>query len=428
MTAMKTFFTRINLTSCLFVLTLSVLTNKAVSQTAPPPIYKFQNPTLVSGTAGTVNATYRFPTVAPGVDALVKIMNMQGGITLLNIDRTADGYGEAFQPEYQVPALSNGYIDFRIIFVAPGNSNLKEQALVDCSGLDIDGSLYQGAALKEYNNIDLYGGVCTFNLLNSEIAVSTNGTGFLAKNVTGNLFGTLVDTAATQVMYSVRNAKVDTFYYRVGANNLLPGVVPRYASLYFKRFLYPSTGVLSVNSLSDFKGVSQNQEINLHWSLIEGNNASNIVLEKSTTANDFYPTAEFPVNSQSKTQQNFEYTDNRNVKGSVFYRLKITDADGKVQYSNVLHFQIGGKDARMLTVFPTVVQSAATVNISVPKKQNAVLLITDMAGRIVKQLLLALKDGNNSLVLSGIDKFQKGNYIVSVNTGSQKLSSQIIVQ
>src|SRR5204863_411779 len=158
----------------------------------------------------------------------------------------------------------------------------------------------------------------TFNLLNSEIAVSTNGTGFLAKNVTGNLFGTLVDTAATQVMYSVRNAKVDTFYYRVGANNLLPGVVPRYASLYFKRFLYPSTGVLSVNSLSDFKGVSQ--------------------------------------------------------------------------------------------------------------KQTAVLLITDMAGQIVKHLLRALKDGNNSLILSGIDKLQKGNYIVSVNTGSQKLSSQIIVQ
>ncbi|HET6995698.1 MAG TPA: T9SS type A sorting domain-containing protein [Chitinophagaceae bacterium] len=425
---MKTFINRINSTSCLFVLALSIITNKATSQTTPPPIYKFQNPTLVSGTGGTVNATYRFPSVAPGVDALVKITNMAGGITLVNIDRTADGYGEAFQPEYQVPAASNGYIDFRIIFVAPGNSTPKEQALVDCSGLDIDGSLYSGVALKEYNNIDLHGGICTFNLLNSEIAVSQNGTGFLANNITGNLFGTLVDTAATQVMYSVRNQKVDTFYYRVGANNLLPGVVPRYASLYFKRFLYPTTGVLSVNSLAGFSGVSQNNEIKLQWSLSEGNNARNIVLEKSATANGFYPTAEFPVNQDGKIQQDFDYTDNRNVKGSVFYRLKITAADGRIQYSNVLHFQNGGKDESVLNVFPTVVQSTATVNINVPEKQNAVLSITDMAGRIVKQILLALQEGNNSLLVSGIDRFQKGNYIVSVNTGRLKLSSQIVVQ
>ncbi len=422
---MRTTFNRSNLTNCLSVLILSFLACKAAAQA--PPIYKFQNPTLVSGTGGQVNATYRFPSVAPGVDALVKITNMAGGITLVNIDRTADGYAEAFQPEYQVPALSNGYIDFRIIFVAPGNSTPKEQALVDCSGLDIDGSVFSGLTLKEYNSIDLRGGVCTFNLLNSEIAVAQNGSGFLATNVTGNLFGTLVDTAATQVMYSVRNQKVDTFYYRVGANNLLPGLIPRYASLYFKRFTYPATAVLAASNLAAFTGVSQNSEVKLKWSLWEGNTVRNVVLERSSTANDFYTAAEFASQDGNK-QLDFAYTDNRKQKGPVFYRLKITDADGKTQYSNVLHFQVGGTNENGLTVSPTVVQTTATININMTEKQNGVLLISDMAGRLVKQMPVALQEGSNSFLVTDIDRLQKGNYIVSVNTGRQKYSTQISVQ
>ncbi|MBS1655842.1 MAG: hypothetical protein JSU05_13405, partial [Bacteroidetes bacterium] len=94
------------------------------------PKFSFQNPTLVSGTDKQVNAVYRFPSVITGVDALVTIQGITGNISLRNIDRTADGYGEAFQPEYKIGGLSNAYIDFLITFVQAGTNTSLDQPLV----------------------------------------------------------------------------------------------------------------------------------------------------------------------------------------------------------------------------------------------------------------------------------------------------------
>src|SRR5580765_5291938 len=85
------------------LLVLALLTAIIVGAQATAPLYKFKNPTLISGTGGQINAVYRFPgvkTTGGNLDALVKIQNKVGNITLDNIDRTADGYAEAFQPQY----------------------------------------------------------------------------------------------------------------------------------------------------------------------------------------------------------------------------------------------------------------------------------------------------------------------------------------
>jgi hypothetical protein len=422
---MKPIFTLCKIKSCVFFFVILFITNTAQSQA---PIYSFKNPTLVSGTALQLYATYRFPNVISGVDALVKIQNMTSGITLLNIDRTLDGYNEAFQPEYEMAALSNASIKFRIIFVQAGTSTPAAQPLVDASGLDIDGSIYSGVTLKEFNYIDMIGGLCTFNLLNSEIGVSEVGTGFQANNITGNLFGTLVDTSATQVMYSVRSYYVDTFYYTVGANNLLPAVFPRYASLYFKRFSYPVTGVLSVSNLAGFSGDAAGGKAKLQWSLTEGNNASDIVLEKSYTSHDFQQVAEFWANMDGNTQRDFNYTDVKNSGETVFYRLKITGAGGKTEYSNVLVFHGQKSENNLFAVYPSPVQSSATIDFDAAEKQTSMLSVTDMSGRIVKRENIALQKGSNSVQVSGFEQLKKGNYIVSLNTTQQKFSKQIIVQ
>ncbi|MBL7757779.1 MAG: hypothetical protein JNL59_10300, partial [Chitinophagaceae bacterium] len=71
----------------------------AMTAFAQAPIYRFQSPSLISGSDRNVGAKYRFSNVTTGVDALVTILSMSSGISLQNIDRTTDGYAEAFQPE-----------------------------------------------------------------------------------------------------------------------------------------------------------------------------------------------------------------------------------------------------------------------------------------------------------------------------------------
>ncbi|MDP4261935.1 MAG: T9SS type A sorting domain-containing protein [Bacteroidota bacterium] len=400
----------------------------SVGARSQAPIYKFKTPTLISGTGGQVNAVYRFPNVNTGVDALVKIQNKVGTITLQNIDRTIDGYDEAFQPEYKIGSASNSYFEFLITFVLAGTNTPVLQPMVDVSALDIDGSTAGALTLKEFNRVDMGGGVCTFNTLGSQLTISQNGTAFDGTNLTGILFGALVDTAAKEVMFSVSNVNVTSFIYRAGANSLLNGQSTRYASLYFKKFNYPQGAVLSVSNLSSFSGVAADSKAKLKWTLTGGNTANNIVLEKSNTGNTFQEIAEFWVNLNGNTQKDFSYADDKGTDGPVYYRLKITSSDGKIQYSNILHFQNQESAVNTLAVYPSLVQSATTINYSSQEKQNAVIFVTDMNGRQVKQQNVLLQEGTNSIQLSGFDRFSKGNYIISVNTARQKSAKQIIVQ
>src|ERR1700761_8299444 len=83
--------------------------------------YYFANPTLVSGTALKAGAVYRFSKVRPTTDALVTINKITGTVTLgTPLDQTTTGWDSAFQPTLVVPALSNGYVEFQITFVATG--------------------------------------------------------------------------------------------------------------------------------------------------------------------------------------------------------------------------------------------------------------------------------------------------------------------
>lgn len=422
------------LRKCALLLVVILIAEAVFSQA---PIYRFRNPTLISGTAGNVNAVYRFPNVRPSgstIDALVRIQARVGTITLQNIDRTADGYDEAFQPEYRVGSLTDAYFEFLITFVQGGTSTPVSQPLVDVSGLDIDGSASGGGivnlnVLKEFNRIDMGGGVCTFNTLGSQLTLSEIGTAYEGANFTGLLFGALVDTAAKEVMFSVRNANVTSFTYRVGANSLLSSSSTRYASLYFKRFSYPDLGVLSASNLSRFTGVADEDKVKLKWTLAEGNNASTIELEKSKTGNSFESIAQFWVNTDGHTaQRDFSYTDNSDVAGKVYYRLKITSANGKTQYSNIVHFDSKKAGDNTLTVYPSLVQSETTISLNSPVRENGMVIVADMSGRVVKQQTVVLQKGTNNILVPGFENFRKGNYIIAVNTPQQKLAKQIIVQ
>ena len=404
----------------------------AISVGAQAPSYKFKNPTLVSGTAGQVNATYRFPNVktssGSNIDALVKITNKVGNITLQNIDRTADGYSEAFQPEYTVGASSNAYMDFQITFVQNGTSTAAPQPQVELSALDIDGFDTLGYKLKEFNRVDLGGGICTFNLMGSQLTIYQAGTAFEGDNFTGVLFGALVDTMAKEVMFSVTNVNVTSFTYRIGSNNLLPAQMTRYASLYFKKFNYPTGVILAARSLASFTGTSTNNKTNLTWTLTDGNDAANVVLEKSATGNSFLSVAEFTTNSENNSQKDFNYTDTKDFNDVTYYRLKIVSRQGKVEYSNVLRFAAEKNTADQFAVYPSLVQSNTTISYTAKEKQSGVILVADLSGRIVKQQNVLLEEGTNSIQVSGFDQYRKGNYIVSVATANQKSARQIVVQ
>ncbi|WP_152550765.1 beta strand repeat-containing protein, partial [Nonlabens ulvanivorans] len=85
--------------------------------------YDFTGGTLISGTAGSVGAQYRFNTATVGVDAIIEITQRSAGVTLNNIDTNATD-NLAWQPVLNYANGSTGDLtmSFQVRFVNAGTT------------------------------------------------------------------------------------------------------------------------------------------------------------------------------------------------------------------------------------------------------------------------------------------------------------------
>ena len=93
----------------------------------------------------------------------------------------------------------------------------------------------------------------------------------------------------------------------------------------------------TVSNLNDFNIIATAEKTKLQWTLATGNNVSTVVIEKGNSANTLNACAEFWVNFDGNKETNFQFADKRSNDASAYYRLKMIDANGKVEYSKILH-------------------------------------------------------------------------------------------
>lgn len=201
--------------------------------------YDFRNGTRISGTDRKVGALYRFSNVRTGIDALVNITAITGGITLTRLDGTSSGFDEALQPEITIPAHSIGYVEFTISFVTAGTLIPATQAEVAITPIDVDGELNKVYEFDEifrsssgYVDYNMLGNALQLNYLSANLIQGINTAGITYNGV---------DTTAKQVMFTVVNANISSIILRVGADNRSGQSQDRLRSIYFQKFNYPNS-------------------------------------------------------------------------------------------------------------------------------------------------------------------------------------------
>lgn len=118
------------------------------------PTLSFENPTLISGSAGQVGAVYRFNDVYPAsaneVYARVEILTLNN-IILHDIDNAPSytGIDDELSPFIENNSESDGYIDFRISFFDASTDQPKYMSFAATTA-DIDGTSSGGGDLKDF--------------------------------------------------------------------------------------------------------------------------------------------------------------------------------------------------------------------------------------------------------------------------------------
>ncbi len=418
---MKTNGTRIFVIAFFLYFFLLILTISGFSQ----PDYDFSNGSLMSGTDRQIGARYRFTTVKPGVDAIVTITNLTGGLTLNSVDGSS-GFKEALQPVIDVPANSTGYAELVIDFVKAGTTSPMTMLEVPLTCIDVDGKMIGGLPVNEFDQVKKSTGIYVdFNLLGGELAVTFDPTWITGTN-TASIDYPGVDTLAKQAMFSTVSANISSITVRTGAINNTTGSQQRLRSFYFKRFTYPNS-YLSKSPLQSFRGLEKNKNVELLWTVEKNNSLKSVVIEKST-AGGFRQIGQVWMYEDGSNTSSFSFTDKETLGSLALYRLKLIDVNGKVEYSNIISFRGEEQNAAAFKVYPTAIRTNATANIKTARTGTATIEVVDYAGRILQRRQITVQEGNNSIQLDNFNNVISGTYVAVLKLDNAVYSQKIYKQ
>jgi Secretion system C-terminal sorting domain len=189
-----------------------------------------------------------------------------------------------------------------------------------------------------------------------------------------------------------------TYYFRVfGSSN---SAAQRTGTFCFCGSVGVGGAILPV-VLTDFKAVAQKNRVILKWTTASELDNRSFELERSTDGTNF--TALTTINGSGTTSSStqYEHTDVLAVKGNNYYRLKITDANGRHNYSDIRVAKIDY--GKLISVFNNPVKGDLIIDASAATK----IVLMNMSGQQVQTA--QLKQGRNVIAVSYLNT---GNYFV----------------
>jgi hypothetical protein len=123
---------------------------------------------------------------------------------------------------------------------------------------------------------------------------------------------------------------------------------------------------------------------------------------------------------QQRCLQPFDFTDNRQLSGRNFYRIRLITPTNLSVNSFIIPVVSKGAAFELNSMWPSVVSSSAVLNFSSGKDEPVNFMITDINGRRMKSFARQVTTGNHQLQLD-FSAFGTGHYIVTAfNSSNEK--------
>ncbi len=168
-------------------------------------------------------------------------------------------------------------------------------------------------------------------------------------------------------------------------------------------------------TLLNFSGLLQNNIAVLNWQTADELNTSNFIIERSIDGTHFSPVGNTAAAGNSSTIKNYNYSDDITaVNASVYYyRLKIIDLNSNFKYSTVVKLTKKGRGF-FAEAIPNPFRQQLALNVEAPQQNTAVLVLTDLNGKLILQKEMQLKKGNNAVVLEETKPLSNGMYLLKI--------------
>ncbi|MGG9963835.1 T9SS type A sorting domain-containing protein [Ferruginibacter sp. SUN106] len=130
------------------------------------------------------------------------------------------------------------------------------------------------------------------------------------------------------------------------------------------------------------------------------------------------------VSSNGDGENSYSFTESSVLSGLRYYRIKQTDKDGRISYSDMLKLKDNTAPGS-LSVYPNPTSGQTSLSLSVSKQVAVQYQVTDASGKVVLQGNKQFNAGTTIMPLL-LDKFAAGIYYVQVKADAFVLNEKII--
>jgi hypothetical protein len=279
----------------------------------------------------------------------------------------------------------------------------------------------------------------SYTLISPVYSLTTNGIAFIGYDLTGTTATGATGGGLAGIRLSIFSGGTEIAGCDLGAPttpgivcsqimdaDLLPGTQVTYR-ITFSTTNPPGGGVgktLIVDDFSNgsaaaplpvvmksFKAIKVNNDVKVSWEVGTEDNVAGYEIQRSQNGTDFQRIGY--VNAEGK--MNYTYVDDNPLAGTNLYRVVTIDNDLRMKYSSIV--SINGRTDLFITRFPNPTTSTLMVQhqeVTMP----AILRITSMDGRIVKQIRLAMHSAQTNVSVS---ELHTGNYILEYMSGDKRV-------
>jgi hypothetical protein len=211
-------------------------------------------------------------------------------------------------------------------------------------------------------------------------------------------FGTMSFNGQTPAEYNGYNGKLDEFRIY---NRALTATE-----------IYQMASVALPLKLGDFTVSKKSNGTQLNWETISEQNSSHFEIEKSTDGNQYTKLGQVSAKGNSTDRQVYSWLDPVPATGTVFYRLKLVDLDGTAMYSRVVVLK--NMNELVVSTFPNPVHDLLNVQLTLRKKENIHLQLTDLSGKTVYNNTIVMQDRQNATSIP-VSHLPAGTYFLVLN-------------
>jgi hypothetical protein len=185
-------------------------------------------------------------------------------------------------------------------------------------------------------------------------------------------------------------------------------------------------GILPVRLIS-FSGINTSSGNQLQWSAENQADIMSYEIERSSSGNSFMPVG--TKNGSRTANAAYQFTDVQPFTGDkTFYRLKMTDAQGRTQYSKIIIILSSRKVAFEITGLQNPVQGALQFNCMVPATGKVDIGIHSAGGAQVYTKQLFCNKGLQHIYISETASLSPGIYALTVRYQGMVINKKIVKQ